>query len=183
MATNAQLHTFEALFRVFDKDNSGSIEEADFLAVFEPLKSKSTALKAEKINLTVRRWFLSIYSGSPHVKGRTISKEEWLDWMVAAAASEEATKSADTLSSKFSRFANAIFDTFAYDNDTISAEEYASWFGLLGLKGEPAPIFSKFYLMQDGTLGHGAFDLLLKEFILGDVSKPGSKFFGELVQK
>jgi EF-hand domain pair len=181
MATNAQLQSFEALFRVFDKDNSGSIEEADFLAVFEPLKAKATVLKAEKINLTARRWFLSIYVGNDTNKDRKISKQEWLDWMTDAAASEEETIKTDTLSSKFSRLTNAIFDTFAYDNDTISAEEYATWFGVLGLSGDPAAIFSKFYLMQNGTLGHGAFDLLLKEFVLGDASKPGSRFFGELV--
>lgn len=178
MATHAQLQAFEALFRVFDKDDSGSIEEADFLTAFT--KANTTALKAEKINLTARRWFLSISSSNTD-KDRNISKQEWLDWMTAVAASEAETVKTDTLSSKFSRFTNAIFDTFAYDNDTISAEEYASWFGLLGLSGDPAVIFSTFYLMPNGTLGHGAFELLLKEFVLGDTTKPGSQFFGQLV--
>lgn len=177
MLTTSQRRNFENLFKVFDKNGSGNIDEADFMQAFEGIKADSSPGRAEKIERAARRWFLSLYVFSDGNKDRRISQDEWLAWADGIA---QDAKNYKKPSRKYEHFTAAVFAGIADSDGALTKAEYERWFHSFALKGDAAAIFDALSPNDKGALAKDEYEELIKQFVLSDEEAAGNRFFGEL---
>lgn len=176
MLNVVQQQNFEFLYRMFDKNGNGTIEEADFMKAFEGVKEAAGDEKASIVDKSARRWYLALKVFADENKDKVISREEWMGW-ATDMAKDVAENNA--INRKHAHFADAVFASITMDDRKITATEYATWFSSFGLCGDAATIFATLDANNDGELTKSEFDDLVVEFVKGDQELAGYQLFGE----
>lgn len=173
MLNDFQQQKFDYLFGVFDKNSNGQLEETDLQTAFEGMPNQGKAIKA------ARRWWLLLKYYGDREKDGKLTKDEWNAWAVALVKD---LKTTEVGSSRFRRWADAIFDSIdSQERGGISIEEYQTWFDSFGLAGNAVPIFESLDKDEEGVVSLESFREHTREFVRVDEAAIGNHLFGTLV--
>lgn len=177
MLSEVEQQPFEYLFGILDKTDNGSLDKADFIKAFEGIKAKADAQRTNKIDNAARRWFFLLCSEGDENHDKKITKEEWLKW-AATLPTQLPENGAYPRSNN--RFTDVVFDSMSYNDETLTAAEYAAWFTSFGLKGDAAACFAQMDAGTDGKISFKDFYQLMREFVSGDATAKGYHLFGNI---
>lgn len=123
MLTELQIRKFTKLFTIYDSDNSGLIDLADFERITKELAEyRGWKLYSEKFNAIFSKFaysWIHLQGVSDKNRDNKVSLEEWLNYY------EAILRDSQRYEAEISSLVSLIFDVFDIDGDgTISSKEW-----------------------------------------------------------
>ena len=166
-----QKHKFSYLFKVLDKDGSGTLTKDDFIQIFAAMVPEGDEAKAKQARKAARRWWLVLKLYADKNKDNQITIDEWLAW--AAGSKVEGV----TESKAFTRWAEAAFATMANGDNEVTEAEFRAFATAFGFGEEADAIFFALDANGNGKFNRDEFKLRANEFFTSDIPA-GNYLFG-----
>ncbi len=166
-----QTFKFKSLFRLFDKNGNGTIDQTDFEQIFSDMVTDGDEAKLKHAATAAKRWWLSLKLYGDKDKDKTVTQEEFLAWAAGAMKSRA-----------FARWVDALFDAIANGDNLVTAAEFQGFADALGFGEQADAIYFVMDVNDDGAIDRKEFTVRMEEFFTGDIT-PGNFLFGNLFSK
>ncbi|NEP49144.1 MAG: hypothetical protein F6K65_10085 [Moorea sp. SIO3C2] len=180
MLTELQKQKFPRLFEMYDADNNGFIEQADFerfletysqLRSWEPGSPNYNSFQSKLMS----RWD-SMQKFADTNRDNRISLEEWLVYI------ENILNDQDAYEAEIKGIAGFVFSVFDTNGDEqLDLEEYRQWYRTASLDENYAnEVFKRLNLKDDESISKEKHIELIDEFFRSeDPEAPGNFVFGQ----
>jgi juvenile hormone diol kinase len=179
MLTDLQTKKLTRYFRVYDVDDDGRIEAADFERVLENVRMlhglDDESSLHRRLRAGFRRRWESLRAFADANDDGSVNLDEWLEYWAGALHGDG--EYADVVTSLVSR----LFELFDTDEDgDIGPDEYCNFFGVYGLSASLArETFRELDGDDDGVISREELMEHVEEFYRGDnPGAPGNLLFG-----
>ena len=182
MLTSFQRAKIPNLFKVFDMDNDGNINQRDVIRIVNAVSTKRGWQNGKGEYTSLYNNFISIWKDLLSIADKNnddqISLEEFLNFYGQILQNEfEYRKMLEGLG-------KTIFSTFDTDSDgNLSLSEYQDFYKVMGLESDFATaIYHHLDLDQNGIISIQELIKLLDQFFFSqDKNAPGNLLFGPIV--
>ncbi len=177
MATELQKKKWANMFKMFDVDGDGKIEQSDLNQFHERLFEMSgIAVGSPKYDELNGRFGAFGQALQQATNAESIMMDDWFAFLTNATASPEMYQLLRPVS-------EAIFSLWDMNGDgKVSIKEYRKLYTVMRLgEGYADDIFTKLDLNQDGYISLDELMKLSDEYFVGDnPNAPGNLFFGPI---